>query len=55
MRRDLRRGVPGVTRTDPRMTRFIMSIQEAAGLILKATNVAKGGEIFRFELEEKGN
>ena len=35
-----------LTVTDPRMTRFIMSIQDAAGLILKATNIAKGGEIF---------
>ena len=35
-----------LTVTDPRMTRFIMSIQDAAGFILKATNVAKGGEIF---------
>lgn len=35
-----------LTVTDKRMTRFIMSIQDAAGLILKATNIAKGGEIF---------
>ena len=35
-----------MTITDPRMTRFIMSIEDAAGLILKATNIAKGGEIF---------
>jgi len=41
----IRKGKP-LTVTDSRMTRFIMSIQEAAGLILKATNVAKGGEIF---------
>jgi FlaA1/EpsC-like NDP-sugar epimerase len=34
------------TVTDPRMSRFIMSIQDAAGLILKATNMCKGGEIF---------
>lgn len=35
-----------LTVTDPRMTRFIMSIQDAAGLILKATKSSKGGEIF---------
>jgi len=35
-----------LTVTDPRMTRFIMSIQDAAGLILKATKISKGGEIF---------
>ena len=35
-----------LTVTDPRMTRFIMSIQDAAGLILKAVKIAKGGEIF---------
>jgi|TARA_E500000331_G_C17243667_1_gene708162 FlaA1/EpsC-like NDP-sugar epimerase len=35
-----------LTVTDPRMTRFIMSIQDAAGFILKATSIAKGGEIF---------
>jgi len=41
----IRKGEP-LTITDPRMTRFIMSIEDAAGLILKATNIAKGGEIF---------
>ena len=35
-----------LTVTDPRMTRFIMSIQDAAGLILKAVKISKGGEIF---------
>jgi UDP-N-acetylglucosamine 4,6-dehydratase/5-epimerase len=35
-----------LTVTDPNMTRFIMSIQDAAELILKATHISKGGEIF---------
>jgi len=32
--------------TDSKMTRFIMSISEAAGLILEVPNIAKDGEIF---------
>jgi len=32
--------------TNPKMTRFIMSIADAASLILKVTNIAKDGEIF---------
>jgi UDP-N-acetylglucosamine 4,6-dehydratase len=35
-----------LTLTDPRMTRFIMSISEAVTLILKATCMAEGGEVF---------
>ena len=41
----IRKGLP-VTVTDKRMTRFIMSIPEAASLILKITHIAKDGEIF---------
>lgn len=41
----IRKGLP-VTVTDKRMTRFIMSISEAASLILKITHIAKDGEIF---------
>ena len=41
----IRRGVP-LTVTDSRMTRFIMSISEAASLILKITHITKDGEIF---------
>ncbi len=41
----IRRNIP-ITVTDPRMTRFIMSIQDAAKLILKSTTISKGGEIF---------
>ena len=32
--------------TNPKMTRFVMSISDAASLILKITNIAKDGEIF---------
>src|SRR5438445_951573 len=35
-----------ITVTDARMTRFIMSISQAASLILKVTVIAKDGEIF---------
>jgi len=35
-----------LTVTDPRMTRFIMSISEAASLILKVAQISKDGEIF---------
>jgi len=35
-----------LTVTDSKMTRFIMSISEAASMILKVTNIAKDGEIF---------
>src|SRR6185312_8823431 len=41
----IRKGLP-ITVTDKRMTRFIMSIPEAASLILKITHIAKDGEIF---------
>ncbi|MDL1957447.1 MAG: polysaccharide biosynthesis protein [Candidatus Desulfofervidus auxilii] len=35
-----------VTVTDKRMTRFIMTVEQAANLILKAALLAKGGEVF---------
>ncbi|RDH85879.1 MAG: capsule biosynthesis protein CapD [endosymbiont of Escarpia spicata] len=35
-----------ITITDERMTRFIMTIQEAARLVLEASLLAKGGEVF---------
>jgi len=39
-----------ITITDPNMTRFMMSISKAIGLVLKAAEMAKGGEIFIFKM-----
>lgn len=35
-----------VTVTDPEMTRFVMSIQEAVSLVIKSAEIALGGEVF---------
>jgi FlaA1/EpsC-like NDP-sugar epimerase len=35
-----------VTLTDPRMTRFIMTLKEAVRLVIDSTFLAKGGEVF---------
>ena len=45
IKEQIKKGGP-VTLTDPQMTRFIMSINDAAILVLKAGVLAKGGEIF---------
>lgn len=39
-----------VTLTDPDMTRFVMSIPRAVDLVLKAAEMAQGGEIFIFKM-----
>lgn len=44
-REQIRRGGP-VTLTDPGMTRFIMSIAQAVGLIITSASLARGGEVF---------
>jgi FlaA1/EpsC-like NDP-sugar epimerase len=44
-REQIRNGGP-VTLTDPRMTRFIMSIQEAVRLVIDSAYMARGGEVF---------
>jgi FlaA1/EpsC-like NDP-sugar epimerase len=41
----LRRGGP-ITLTDRRMTRFIMTIEEAVRLVLKSLTISRGGEVF---------
>jgi FlaA1/EpsC-like NDP-sugar epimerase len=44
-REQIRSGGP-VTLTDPQMTRFIMSIQEAVRLVISSAKLACGGEVF---------
>jgi len=41
-----------VTVTDPRATRFFMTIPEACGLILQATHITQGGEIYVLDMGE---
>jgi FlaA1/EpsC-like NDP-sugar epimerase len=44
-KRQIEKGGP-VTLTDPEMTRFIMSKEQAAKLVLDSANIARGGEVF---------
>lgn len=43
--KQIKKGGP-VTITDKRMTRFIMTIDDAAELVLKSAMIARGGEVF---------
>lgn len=44
-KRQIQAGGP-VTLTDPKMTRFIMSLEEAVRLVMDSVFLAKGGEVF---------
>ncbi len=43
--KQIRAGGP-ITLTDPRMTRFVMTIEDSARLVLRTAELARGGEVF---------